>query len=117
MSKMTVKLNGKKVVIDTDKPKVANALAKLVEACSAQTLPIGLSLKHENGDVYVLCRIKQSNGQFRAYLINTDTGIARNSRKVVMVQEPSNGRGYVEDVPAEKDKFYNPDGSGEFIDC
>lgn len=117
---MTVNLNGKKVVIDTARQKVASALAALIEACAERQFPIGLELEHSNGTEYVLARIKQPNGTLRAYLIGIDTGVARNSRKVVMVQDPKGGdlgRGYVTDLPAENDRFYDPENPGQFIDC
>ena len=76
---------------------------------------------HENNDgsetEYQLVRIKQY-GALRAYLINGDTGRARNSRKVVMVQTDMPDEypnGYVTDLPAEKDKFLDDDGG--YIDC
>ena len=120
MSKITVNLNGNKVVIDMNRPKVADALANLIQACAERQFPIGLNLEHDNGDTYVLARIVQPNGTFRAYLINEDTGVARNSRKVVMVKDPDGGdfgRGYVTDLPAEKDRFLDPEtDDGSFID-
>lgn len=122
--KTTLNLSGQKVNINTDNPKVAKALVALVEACAERQFPIGLSLEHVDKDgsitEYLLARIKQYNGTHRAYLINHDTGVARNSRKVVMVQEPKGGefgKGYVTDLPAERDKFIDPDGDGEYIDC
>ena len=119
MSKVNVKLAGKKVVIDTARPKVASALAALIEACAERQFPIGMMLEHANDSEYILSRIKQRDGTLRAYLIGVDTGVARNSRKVVMVQDPKGGdlgRGYVTDLPAENDRFYDPENPGEFID-
>lgn len=120
MSKMTVKIGGKTVKLDLGKKRVQDAVANLIEAATVREFPIGMTLEHANGSDYVLSRIKQWDGSYRAYLINHDTGIARNSRKVVKVEEPTSGgvgRGYVTDLPAEKDRFYDPDGSGDFIDC
>ena len=117
MSKVNVKLNGKIVVIDTARPKVANALAALIEACAERQFPIGMVLEHENGGDYLLTQVKTAGGRIRAYLHNTDTGRARNSRKVVIVQEPGVGTGYVTDLPAENDRFYDPENPGQFIDC
>jgi len=116
--KQTVKLNGKKVTIDTSKPKVAKALVALVEACATRTFPIGMILKHESNVDYILSSILQSNGSRRAYLINLDTGRARNSRKVVKVQGDFHSEEglYVEDLPCEKDKFSDPDNEGEWIE-
>lgn len=118
MSKMTVKISGKKVVIDTNRPRVANALAALVEACAERRFGIGEILDHTNGEEYQLVRIKQANGSLRAYLINTDTGRARNSRKVVMVQTDDTEfpHGYVTDIPAEYDKFIDPENPEELLD-
>lgn len=120
MAKLTVNLNGDNVVIDTNRPKVAMALAALVQACAERQFPIGLNLEHSNGDTYVLARILQANGTHRAYLISEDTGIARNSRKVVMVKDADGGgdfgRGYVTELPAEHDRFYDNENPGQFID-
>jgi hypothetical protein len=122
MSKKTIKLNGQKVVLDMNRPKVQDLVAELIQACAERQFPIGMKLEHENGGVYVLSRIKLYNGSFRAYLIGTTgvhKGIARNSDKIVMVQEPKGGgtgRGYVTDLPARLDRFYDPDNVGEFID-
>lgn len=119
MSKMRVKLGGKYVTIDTNKKKVVEALAALVQACATPEYPIGMIFEHANGDEYLLSRILQRNGTHRAYLLNIETGVARNSDKVVLVQDAKGGgtgRGYVETLPARKDKFYDPDGSGDYID-
>lgn len=116
MAKTKIRLNGKEIVLDMDRPGVADAVAKLIMLASERKFAIGDMYDHENGHEYQLVRIKQSNGTFRAYLINTDTGIARNSRKVVLVQEPKVDGGYVTDLPAEMDKFYDPEGDG-FIVC
>ena len=117
--KTKVKLNGKMVTIDTNKPRVANALVALVEACATRTFPIGMILEHANGTDYQLVSICRHNGGTkRAYLINQDTGRARNSTKVVGVlgEFKSEDGLYTEDLPCVKDKFYDPDGDGEFID-
>jgi len=118
MSKMTVKVNGKKITIDTNKPKVAKALVALVEACATRTFPIGMVLEHANGTKYQLVSILQSNGSRRAYLVNTDTGRSRNSSKVVLVQGDFHSEEglYTEDLPCEKDKFIDPEGDGEYIE-
>ena len=113
MAKMKVKLNGKKVTIDTNRPKVAKALAALVEACATRTFPIGMILEHASGVEYMLSKVHG-----RAYLINLDTGRARNSHKVVYVQGDFHSEEglYTEDLPCVKDKFIDPDGDGEYID-
>ena len=114
-----VKLNGKMVTIDTNKPKVAKALVALVEACVTRTFPIGMVLHHANGTEYQLVSIKRNKyASARAYLINTDTGRARNSSKVVPVLGDFHSEDglYTEDLPCEKDKFVDPDGDGEYID-
>lgn len=122
MSKRTITINGQKIVLDMNRPKVADAIAALVQVCAERQFPIGLLLEHENGSNYILTRIKQRNGTLRAYLIGLDnghSGIARNSRKVVMVQDPKGGdfgRGYVTDLPAENDRFYDPENMDEFLD-
>jgi len=119
MSKTVLKINGKDVKIDTNKAKVADLLAQLMKALTTREFPIGMTLEHANGGDYLLARIKVCGG-YRAYLINTDTGIARNSRKVVMVQESDggdSGRGFVTDLPCEMDKFYDPENYGKFIEC
>ncbi len=120
MAKIKVNLAGKKVTIDTNRPKVAKAVAALVEACATRTFPIGMVLDHANGGEYQLvsiCRYK--GGTKRAYLVNTDTGRARNSTKVVPVMGDFHSEEglYTEDLPAVKDKFIDPDGNGrEYID-
>lgn len=116
MSKNVLKINGKSVKIDTNKPKVADLLAQLFKALTTREFQIGMVLEHENQDSYLLSRIKQCSGAYRAYLINMDTGIARNSTKRVMVEEPKNGRGYVTDLPCKKDRFYDPEDEGSFIE-
>jgi len=124
MAKKTVVINGNKVVIDMSRPKVQNLVAELLKACAERQFPIGLYLDHADDDgqvtEYMLVRILQRDGTRRAYLINTEDGTARNSRKVVLVQDPTggeNGRGYVTEIPAEKDRFFDPDNDGEFLDC
>lgn len=117
--KTKVKLAGKMVTIDTNKPKVANALVALVEACATRTFPIGMVLDHVNGTKYQLVSIKSSKCALaRAYLINTITGRTRNSTKKVWVQGDFHSEEglYTEDLPCQKDKFYDPDGDGEYID-
>jgi len=115
--KTTLKLNGKKTVIDTNRPKVAAALVALVEACATPNFKIGTYFQHENGHLYQLVSIrKYAGGPPRAYLINKDMGIARNSTKVVPVLGNKEEGFYTEDLPCQKDRFYNPDGSGEFLD-
>jgi len=120
MAKLQVKLQGKMVNINTGNPKVASCLAALIEACAERQFSIGMYLDHSNGETYQLVRIKQYNGTHRAYLINGSTGVARNSDKRVMVQEAKgggdNGRGYVTTLPARKDRFFDPDNAGQFID-
>ena len=119
MARIKVKLNGKKVTIDTNRPKVAKAVAALVEACATRTFPIGMVLDHANGAEYQLVSIvSRPGGTKRAYLVNTDTGRARNSTKVVPVMGDFHSEEglYTEDLPAVKDKFVDPDGDGEYID-
>lgn len=118
--KTKVKLAGKMVTIDTNKPKVAKALVALVEACATRTFPIGMILEHANGTDYQLVSICARPGaQGRAYLVNTETGRTRNSTKVVRVMGDFHSEEglYTEDLPAVKDKFIDPDGNGrEYID-
>jgi hypothetical protein len=111
--KTTVKIGEKKVTVDTKRPAVAKAVKALIEACATRTFSIGTILEHENGDEYLLAKV-----QDRAYLVNTDTGRCRNSRKVVKVQSAFKSKDgyYVEDLPCEKDKFLDPDNRGEFIE-
>ncbi len=116
MAKTVLKIGGKSIKIDTNKPKVNDLLAQLIKALTTREFPVGMMLEHENEDNYLLVRIKQPSGVFRAYLINQNTGIARNSTKRVMVEEPSNGRGYVTDLPCKKDRFYDPDDEDNFIE-
>lgn len=111
-----LKINGKNVKIDTNKPKVADLLSQLIKALTTREFPIGTVLEHENQDSYLLARIKQCSGAYRAYLINQNTGVARNSTKRVMVEEPKNGRGYVTDLPCKRDRFYDPESYGNFIE-
>lgn len=117
MSKTVLKINGKSVKVDTNKPKVADLLAQLIKALTTREFPIGMMLEHENQDNYLLARIKQPSGAYRAYLINQSTGIARNSTKRIYVEEPKNGRGYVIDLPCKKDRFYDNENPGQFIEC
>jgi len=118
--KTKVKLNGKMVTIDTNKPKVAKALVALVEACATRTFPIGMVLEHANGTEYQLVSIcSYKGGPKRAYLVNQETGRARNSTKKVWVQGDFHSEDglYTEDLPCERDKFIDPDGDGyEYID-
>ena len=117
--KTKVKLAGKMVTIDTNKPKVAKALVALVEACATRTFPIGMILEHADDVDYQLVSIcRYAGGPKRAYLVNTDTGRARNSTKVVKVLGDFHSEEglYTEDLPCEKDKFIDPDGDGEYID-
>ncbi len=120
MAKLQVKLGNQTVKINTDNPKVAGCLVALIEACAEKQFSIGDYFDHSNGESYQLVRIKQSYGAPRAYLINGSTGVARNSDKVVLVQEVkgggANGRGYVTTLPARNDRFYDPDNVGQFID-
>lgn len=116
MARNVLKINGKNVKIDTNKPKVADLLAQLLKALTTREFPIGMVLEHENQDSYLLARIKQPSGAFRAYLINTNSGVARNSTKRIIVEEPDNGRGYVTDLPCKKDRFYDPEDDGNFIE-
>jgi hypothetical protein len=126
-----ITVDGKNFTINpnTDK-KVVDALNALVKAMSTRQWPIGMTFRHADGDNYLLTRIKTQSGTglvgHRAYLINKRTGVARNSRKAVWVIEPNGaksgkgggkGFGYVEDLPAEKDRFYDPDNPGQYIDC
>ncbi|KKN73104.1 hypothetical protein LCGC14_0404130 [marine sediment metagenome] len=119
MAKIKVKLNGRKVTIDTNRPKVAKAVAALVEACATRTFPIGMVLRHANGSNYQLASIVRfPGGTKRAYLVNTDTGRSRNSTKVVPVMGDFHSEEglYTEDLPDQKDKFVDPDGDGyEYI--
>ena len=117
--KTKVKLAGKMVTIDTNKPKVAKLLVALVEACATRTFPIGMVLEHANGVEYQLVSIcSYKGGPKRAYLINQATGRARNSSKKVWVQGDFHSEEglYTEDLPCQKDKFIDPDGDGEYID-
>ncbi len=116
MSKTVLKIGGKSIKMDTNKPKVAELLAQLLKALTTREFPIGMMLEHENQNCYLLARIKQTNGTYRAYLINEATGIARNSTKRVLVEEPKNGRGYVTDLPCKKDRFYDEENPGSFIE-
>ena len=114
-----VKLAGKMVTIDTNKPKVAKALVALVEACATRTFPIGMVLNHANGTEYQLVSIKSNKyASARAYLVNTDTGRARNSSKVVPVLGDFHSEDglYTEGLPCEKDKFWDEENPGNYID-
>lgn len=117
MSKTTVNLNGKDVVLDMSRKGVAEAVAALLKLAAERRFDVGSYLEHESGTEYQIVRIKQSNGTHRAYLINGETGVARNSRKVVKVQGAKDQYpGYITELPCEKDRFYDPDGDG-FVDC
>ena len=116
MAKTVLKIGGKSIKIDTNKPKVNDLLVQLIKALTTREFPVGMVLEHENQDSYLLARIKQPAGVYRAYLINTNTGVARNSTKRVLVEEPKNGRGYVTDLPCKKDRFYDPESYGNFIE-
>ena len=116
MAKTVLKISGKSIKIDTNKPKVIELLAQLMKALTTREFPVGMVLEHENEDSYLLSRIKQPSGAYRAYLINIGTGIARNSTKKVLVEEPKNGRGFVTDLPCKKDRFYDEENPGQFIE-
>lgn len=109
--KQTIRINGKNVKIDTDSPRVAKALVALVEACAVRQFKIGDVLEHSNGHAYLLTKVGN-----RAYLHNMDTGRARNSRKYVPVQGNKDEGFYVEDLPCEKDCFYDPENPDEYLD-
>ncbi len=83
---------------------------------------VGDYLNHKTGIEYQLIQIKTDSSSesksksHRAYLINEDTGIARNSRKVVYVKFDGDA-GYVTELPAEKDCFYDPKArNGSYLD-
>lgn len=120
MAKTTVNLGGKDVVLDMGRPGVAEAVASLIKLAAERRFPIGTIIEHDDGDGcstdYLLTRIKQAGGSFRAYLVNTETGRARNSTKVVMVKDADVEGGYVTDLPAVKDRFIDEE-TGEYIDC
>ena len=116
--KKTININGTKIVIDTNNPKVADAVAELVKACVERQFKIGDVFTHRNGVDYMLIKVG-----VRGYLVNlngkggkSQAGRVRNSRKVVLVQgDPPNGY-YVTDLPDETDHFYDPDSeSGAFL--
>ena len=111
-----LKIGGKSIKIDTNKAKVSELLAQLIKALTTREFPIGMTLEHENQDNYLLARIKQPSGTYRAYLINMATGVARNSTKRVLVEEPKNGRGFVTDLPCKRDRYYDPEDYGKFIE-
>lgn len=115
-----VKMNGKKVNLNLDRPKVKKALAELIEACAERQYSIGDYFEHANGETYQLVRIKQRYGAPRAYLINGTTGVARNSDKIVKVEEAdgggAQGRGYTTTLPCRKDKFWDDENPGNFLD-
>ena len=120
MSKISVNINGRVVQMDLGRKAVQDAVANLIEACAVREFPIGLILTHRDNDGgctdYELVKVHD-----RAYLANLETGIMRNSRKVVIVQGTSpkkSGKNYfVTEIPAEKDKFYDPENPGQFLDC
>jgi len=116
MAKSILKIGGKSIKIDANKPKVNDLLAQLIKALTTREFPVGMVLEHENENSYLLARIKQPSGTFRAYLVNMNTGIARNSTKRVIVEEPKNGRGYVTDLPCKKDRYYDPEDEDNFIE-
>jgi len=117
MAKTTITVNGKKINVNTDKANVAEALQNLINALTERRFGIGMFLRHSNGSRYQLVRIAKG-GMIRAYLINQDTGKARNSRKVVWVKTDDSDypNGYVTDLPCEKDRFYDPENPGHYID-
>jgi hypothetical protein len=119
MAKNSITINGKKVNINTEKPIVADLVGQLLKAVTERHFDIGMPIfEHANGDSYLLCRVK-TGSRYVAKLMNLRTGAARNSTKVVYVQDPDggkNGRGYVIDLPCKKDRFYDPENRGKFID-
>lgn len=117
-----VTLNGKKIVVDMSRKNVAAAVEALLNACMERRFEVGSLLEHDNGDGtftdYLIARIIQPNGTHRAYLINTETGVARNSRKVVLVQGAKDEYpGYITELPEETDKFIDPENEDEYLDC
>lgn len=122
MASKTVLLNGKKIVLNMDSKRVQDAVAAFIQAVSTRQFPVGMMLTHADSDGgytrYQIVRILQANGTHRAYLINQKTGVARNSRKVVLVEDAKDDYpGYITEIPAEKDKFIDPEDSCSFLDC
>jgi len=122
MATRTVKLNGKSIKLNMDSKRVQDAVAAFIEAVSVRQFMVGSSLEHDNGDgtytMYQIVRILQPNGTHRAYLINEETGVARNSRKVVLVEGAKDEYpGYITELPAEKDKFIDPEDETSYLDC
>ncbi len=125
MSKRTITINGNKVILDMNRPKVADLVVALVEACAERHFPIGMYLTHKDSDGgvtdYELVSIRNyAGGPPRAYLCNVETGIARNSTKVVPVLGTAKGKAgedyYTTDIPAVNDKFFDPDNPGQLLD-
>jgi len=127
MSKTTININGKDININTNNSKVTDLVAALLKACAERRFPVGMMLKHADDDggvtYYQIVRILQKGytkkqDWHRAYLINQKTGVARNSTKVVAVQGAKEDYpGYITELPAEKDRFIDPDDSSSFLDC
>lgn len=122
MAKITVNLGGKVVNMNTNNPKVAGAIAALIQACAERRFGIGTFLTHHDEDgrytKYQLVRIANlEDGTVRAYLINQKTGKARNSTKVVPVMNDDANfpNGYVTTLPCVKDKFLDPENPGCYI--
>jgi len=122
MATRTVKLNGKSIKLNMDSKRVQDAVAAFIEAVSVRQFMVGSYLEHDNGDgtytTYQIVRILQPNKTHRAYLINEETGVARNSRKVVLVEGAKDDYpGYITELPAEKDKFIDPEDETSYLDC
>ena len=105
-----------------DRPGVSEAVANLIKCAAERRFAIGSYLTHDNADgtqtEYQLIRILQPGGWHRAYLANNDTGVMRNSRKVVSVQGAKDDYpGYVTELPAEKDCFVDPDDEYSYLNC
>lgn len=113
--KTTINVGGKVIDVNTDQKNVAACLQNLINALTERRFAVGSYLTHCTGVRYQIVRIKTDS--LRAYLVNTQTGRARNSEKVVMVKidDANFPNGYVTDLPVVKDKFWDPENVGQYI--
>jgi hypothetical protein len=115
--KTTINVGGKVINVNTTQKNVAACLQNLINALTERRFAVGSCLRHSSGARYQIARILMANGSLHAKLINTVTGKARNSTKVVLVKtdDADYPNGYVTDLPAVKDKFWDPENAGQYI--
>jgi len=107
-NKITAQINGQDVNIDVNRPGVAECLGQLIILCAERRFAIGTKLFNtQTGKWYQLNKCGSLSDPY-ARLHGPD-GISRNSRKFVPVKGDRKNGYYVTELPAEHDKFQDPD--------